>query len=419
MRLIIASLVIATGLLAADTEKTHQDFRAAAAAAYQRKDYAAAKTASEAALALRPDSPQYLRNLAALAALTGDATAAIQRLQQVAALGVSLAIERDPDFAKLQGTPEFVRILRAFAANRESRGVAEVAAELPGRTGIIEGIAFRNRTGDLFLGDVHHRCIWRRDNNGKLARFSAEDEELLGILGLALDEPRGSLWAATSALPEMAGFTTEMKGESALAEFSLVNSELRRVVPVPGDGREHSLGDLIVAPDGTVYASDAKSPVIWQLEPGAEELQKLADSPQFGSLQGMVLAERALIVADFANGLFRIDLGTREITPLRTPPNVTLLGLDGLVAIPGGIVATQNGIEPQRVILIRLNAAKDAITEVTVLAAGLRDFTDLTLITLVNDFPTVVAGSGWDIVETTRAKVPPAHTVRIFQVTLP
>ena len=154
-------------------------------------------------------------------------------------------IERDPDLASLQGTPEFARILHEFAAKRAPQGEAEIVAELPGRTGIIEGIAFRERTGDLFLSDVHHRCIWRRDREGRVARFTAEDEELLGIFGIAIDEPRNTLWAAMSAVPEMAGYTPEMKGYAALAEFNLATSELRRVIPVPVDGREHGLGDLV------------------------------------------------------------------------------------------------------------------------------------------------------------------------------
>jgi hypothetical protein len=174
----------------------------------------------------------------------------------------------------------------------------------------------------------------------------------------------------------------------------------------------------VVAPDGTVYASDSKAHVIWHLAPGAEDLQKLAESPAFGSLQGLAFVDRALIVADFSNGLFSVDLGTRESTPLAPPKNTTLVGIDGLVAIPGGLIATQNGVEPQRVLRIRLDSTQRTITEVTVLAAGQPGLTDLSLVTLVNDVPTVVAGAGWDLMDAAKAKVPPAHTVRVFQVRL-
>lgn len=419
MRHLFLLFVVTVALSAQDAAKTHQDFRAEALAAYQRKDYTAAKEATLAALDLRPDSPRYLHNLAALCALTQDPASALDYLQQIAALGVATNAERDPDLAILQGTPQFARILHDFAVNRAAQGEADLVAELHGRTGIVEGIAFRERTGDLFLGDARDRCIWRRDNDGRISRFTAESEELFGIFGLAVDEPRNALWAAMTALPEMAGYTTAMKGQAALAEFNLATGELRRVVPVPGDGRDHGIGDLTVAPDGALYMTDSKAPVIWQLAPGAEEMQKVADSPAFGSLQGLVIEKRTLLVSDYLNGLLTVDLATGNITALTPPRHTTLIGIDGIVAVPGGIVAIQSGVDPSRVIRVTLTPALDAVTGVSVLAAGLANLTDLSLVTLANGRPTFIAGAGWEGFDPAKTPQPPAHTVRIFQVTLP
>jgi len=398
--------------------QSHLDLRDEALAAYQRKDFPTAKSATEAALALRPDSPRYLRQLAALSALTGQASAAVGYLQRLAALGVTADVERDRDFASLQGSPEFRRAVGALAANRQPQGEATVLAELPGRTGILEGIAYRASTGDFFLGDAHHRCIWRRDRAGRVDRFTVDDEGLLGIFGLALDETRGLLWAALSAVPEMEGFTGELDGQAALAAFSLATSELVHLVPVPDDGRAHGLGDLVVGPDGTVYATDSRAPVIWKLSPGAEEPQILAQSPAFGSLQGLVLEDRILLVADHANGLFTVAVDSGRINALATPPQTTLVGLDGLVAIPGGVVAVQNGVDPQRVLQLTLTPGFAAIARVKVLAANQPHLTDLALITLVNEQPTLIAGAGWEGIDGARLKTPPSRTVRLFQVPL-
>ncbi|MES2697383.1 MAG: hypothetical protein V4773_28210 [Verrucomicrobiota bacterium] len=410
-----AVVLVSLALATLASAQTHADYRLEAEAAYKRKDYPAALAATKDALALRPDSPRYLHNLAALSALTGDAASAYGYLRKLGTLGVVTAIERDPDLASIQGTPEFRRILDQFATNREPRGEAHLFAELAGRTGIVEGIAVRARTGDLFFGDVHHRCIWRRDRAGELTRFTAENEELFGVMGLALDEARNTLWAATSALPEMIGFEPAMKGHAAIAEFDLSNGELRRIIPVPDDGRQHTLGDLCLAPDGTVYATDSASPIVWKLIPDAEEPQKLVDDPAFGSLQGLVLDQGKLLVSDYSNGLCAIDLATGTITVLQPPENFTLLGIDGLATIPGGLVATQNGVTPQRVLRLTLSPALDKIEAVQVLASGQPDLTDLTLITILENRPTFIAGSGWDAVSA-KAKQPAAHPVRLFQV---
>lgn len=396
----------------------HRDYRLEAEAAYARKDYAQAQAALTDALRLRPDSPRYLHMLAAASTLAGDAPGALAALNRIADLGVAVATDRDRDFAALQGTPELRRVQERFADNRTPRGEVHTWAELPGRSGIIEGITYRAKTGELFFGDVYHRCIWRRDRDGRVARYSAEDEELFGVFGLAFDEPRAVLWAATTAVPEIQGYENDMKDVAGLAEFNLVTSELKRVVLLPVDGREHGVGDLVVAADGTVYATDSMSPIIWQLAPGAEEFEIVVDSPLFGSLQGIILEGRTLIVADYSNGLFSVDLDRREVQAIPTPKTTTLVGLDGVVAVPGGVVATQNGTDPQRVLHIALSPDFKSIVSVTVLASGQPELRDVSLLTLVDSVPTVITSAGWAGYEPAPGRTPPTRDVRLLQVPL-
>lgn len=411
-----AFAALACAALSAAWAQSHTDYRTEAEAAYHRKDFPAALAATRSALELRPDSPRYLHNLAALSALTGDEPGAYDALRRLAGLGVVTAIERDPDLAVLQGTPEWRRILDLFAANREPRGEARRVAELPGRTGIIEGIAYRARTGDVFFGDVHHRCIWRRDKEGSFTRFTAENEELFGIFGIALDESRSVLWAATSAVPEMQGFEPAMKGHAALVAFELATGEIKHMVPVPDDGRPHQLGDLCVAPDGAVYATDSASPIVWKLIPDAEEPQKIVDVPALSSIQGIVYERGTLLISDYANGLFTLVPGTGRLAALKAPANITLLGLDGLVAIPGGLVAVQNGTNPQRVLRLALTPELNKLTSVDVLASGLDDFRDLGLVTLVDDRPTFIAHAGWDAFADGKPKPGRGQPVRVLQL---
>lgn len=422
MRLVLTLLLFAGSLQAADDYRTHLALSREAQAAYERRDYPAARKAIQGALELRPDSPRYLQSLAGLSARVGDTDAALAALRRLAALGVSRPVERDPDLATLQGTPPFLKILQQFSENRSPQGEAEVFAELPGRLGIFEGIAFRPKTSDLFLSDVYHRCVWRRDSEGRIARFTAPDETLFGMFGLVVDETRNALWVAMTALPEMQDYTEEMKGHAALAEFNLATSELRRVIPLPGDSQEHGLGDIVLAKNGTLYLSDSKAPIIWELAPGEEELFKFVESPLFSSLQGMVIVDRTLIVADYDNGLFAVDLARDgAVRALGRPQNTTLVGIDGLTLLPDGIAATQNGVDPQRVLRLRLAPDQQSIADVTVLAAAQPGMTDLALVASINDRPTYIAGSGWDdyapAVLTDRQPRP--RTVRIFQATVP
>ena len=419
MRRLVLFFLCAASLAAATATKTHLQFRAEAEAALVSKDYAAARTAYTRALALRPDSPRYLRNLAVACALDAHKDEALDALLRLAGLGIVVRVETDAAFASLQGTPEFTAILEKLAANGAPRGKVDAFAELPSQAGIIEGIAFRESTGDLFLGDVHLRCIWRRDRAGQLTRFTAEDAELLGVFGLALDEKHGALWAATSALPEMSGFTPALKGRAGLAEFDLASGKLRRVRAVPADGRDHVLGDLLIAPDDTIYLTDSAAPIIWELEPGNTQLTKLLESPNFISLQGLAIVGRSLLVSDYSNGLFAINPGSLEVRAIAPPPNTTLLGLDGFISVPGGIIAVQNGIAPQRLVRISLSPDLATVRKFEVLAAALPGLDDLTLVTMAHGRPTFVSASGWEGFAPAKSAHPSAHAVKIFQLAAP
>ncbi len=161
MRRLVLLLISGVALVSAEPVKTHQEWRREANVAVAKKDYVAAREAYAAALALRPDSPRYLHNYAAMCTLTGRNNDALQTLRRLVALGVTTGVEKDEDFAALREMPPYMEIVKKFAANRAPLGKAAVEFELPEEKGIIEGIAYRERTGDFFLGDVHRRCVWR------------------------------------------------------------------------------------------------------------------------------------------------------------------------------------------------------------------------------------------------------------------
>lgn len=98
-----------------------------------------------------------------------------------------------------------------------------------------------------------------------------------------------------------------------------------------------------------IYVSDSTNPVLYRLAPDGEALEPFRVTDQrFVSLQGMALSPGAgarLLVADYALGLFAIDLASRRVSSVSVPSGYTLLGLDGLAGT-GPFIATQNGVNP-------------------------------------------------------------------------
>ncbi len=369
------------------------------AAALERHDPSAALALVEQAAALRPDHPICAVALARLLATAGRPRDAIAALERLARMGLAVPVDDDPAYAPLRDSPDFQAVARRLRANRGPLGPGRILFELPAMTGIIEGITCRAATGDTFFGDVRRRCVWQRRPDGSVRRFSPADAGLFGVFGLAVDEARGSLWAATTAVPEMEGSSPADLMRAALVEFALADGRVRRRAALPADGAKHVLGDLAIAADGTVFATDSLAPVIWRLPPGAAQPERWLESEEFYSLQGVAITRdgRTLLVSDYGNGLFAIDRSTRAVRQLATPPDTTLIGLDGIALVSDDfIVGVQNGTDPRRVVRLRIDLAAGRVCRLEVLERGHPAMADPTLGTLVDGRFVFVGNSGWD-----------------------
>lgn len=395
-----------------------------AATAAQDKDYPAYLTKMEAAVALRSDIPRMLVNLAAAQVASERAEEAIATLERLAALGLNSPVEKSPDFEALRGRKDFDAVVKKLAANMQPKGEGRIEFALREVTGLIEGIAWREKTGEFYFGDVNGRAVWTRNKEGTLRRFTPEGDDLFGVFGIAVDEARTALWAATSAVPAMRGFTPDQDGTAALAEIDLESGAVRRIIPVvrqPGDQQSHVLGDLALAGDGGVYLTDSGAPVLWRLGPGDKDLTPWIENQEFISLQGIVLLPAGgAIVSDHANGLLHVDLESRAVRRLEPPPHATLVGLDGLaLAGDGSVLAIQNGLRPNRVLRIRFDSGADFVTEVTVVESGHITMAAPSLGCIATDGDFFFIGNaGWTRFEDPATRPGGARSVPVFKTKL-
>ena len=217
-------------------------------------------------------------------------------------------------------------------------------------------------------------------------------------LGMRVDPERRVLWVASTAVPQMSGYAPADSFRSGLFRFDLATGALTGRFPTPDDGRAHALGDLILTRDGDVYATDSRAPTIYRVRAGADTLEPFADSPLLLSAQGLALDadERTLYVADYARGLLRIDLDTREVALMPSPDNVLALGIDGLYQVKGELVAIQNGVTPHRVARFALDSSGTRVVSVRVLERARPDYAEPTLGVVVDGALFYVANSQWE-----------------------
>jgi hypothetical protein len=101
-------------------------------------------------------------------------------------------------------------------------------------------------------------------------------------------------------------------------------------------------------------------------------------------------------VADSRRGLFVYDLAQKTLARMDVDDRICVYGIDGLYRYENQLVAVQNGIRPNRVVRLTLDAAGRRVTHATVLAANLPDFDEPTLGVVVGKRFSFVANSQWN-----------------------
>ncbi|HXI03871.1 MAG TPA: hypothetical protein VNI57_11910, partial [Candidatus Saccharimonadales bacterium] len=377
---------------------TLRELTRAALQAHEQGDFATFLEKERAASALVPAHPGLLYNVACGLALTGDAEGSLSALNRLAGMGLSFDVAADGDLASLRG-PRLDAIAERFRRNREPVVRSSVALRLDEKDFLPEGVAWDPVTRSIFVSSVHRGVIVRSGPGGKTSELPPPSSDTrLGIQGMKVDAGRRRLWAGASSLPEVEGFTKEMKGRAAVLMYDLDHPAAPVIFDSPGDGAPHAFGDLALDPDGGVYVTDSFSPVVFRIPAGATAMESWLRTEPYASLQGLAFTPDGseLIVADYTRGLFAVSIASREIRPLPGPENAALAGIDGLYLHDGSLIGIQNGVRPHRVVRLRADAGLGRIVSLEVLEQGHPEYAEPTLGVVVGGDLLYVANSQWE-----------------------
>jgi len=398
--LFVPFLVLSATLLCAQPRffKVAQEAYAQGMVSYEAKDYTASLEHFEQALDLRPNHPGIMYNVAAMSALTGKSENATGILNKIADMNVRFPAEKDPDFAALRGSKAFARVIQRFDSLERPIGNPTVAFTLPEKDLVTESVAFDPKTNAFFVSSIHKRKIVARSSDGKTSDFVRPGQDgLWAVFAMKADMKRRSLYVSSSAMEEMTDFKMEEKGLAGIFQYDIDLGTLTRHYVLSNDKAQHVLGDLVVSTNGDIFATDSRYNAVYRFSPAKPAPEEFIAPGKFASLQGITFSddEEWLFVADYSQGLFRIDMGTRTVDRIAHADTICTLGIDGLYFYQGWLVAIQNGVRPHRVVSLALNEKYDAITEATILAANHPRMEDPTLGTIVGDEFYFIANSQW------------------------
>lgn len=371
----------------------YRDARSELFAAYQKADYPAMRIVARKALAARPGYPGALFNLALAEALDGDASASLQTLQDLLSVGVDFGVADIDEFAALKELLEWGDYEAAVQRLYEPLGFAEVVATLEAGNFVPEGIA-ADADGHFYLGSIRHGDLVRLGESRKTLSTPANGH--WSVFGMRFDSA-GGLWFASSAVPQFANVGEDV-GQSGLFRYDTKRGEISHAALLPESDDPQVLGDLVIASDDVIYATDSLMGVLYRYRVASKTYEAIVDRGVFGSPQGLVLDATAqfLYVADYVGGLYRVTLESGDVEKVAITANVTDYGIDGLYRYGEELIAIQNGIQPHRVVALTLDSDGLSITGARTIAANLEEFDEPTLGFVSGDDFYFVANSHWN-----------------------
>ena len=282
----------------------------------------------------------------------------------------------DEDLESLHGSAEFSRLLTTLERNLQPVAASDRLFTLDQLGLIPEGIAYEPKSGRFFLGSMRSGDIYVVDAAGQMSKFATvQHDGKLAAIGMAVDVARGLLWAVGASFDLVEDFDPAAPVRSGAFGFDLLTGQLRE--KFIADNPTNGFNDVAIAPSGDIYLSGDALSVI---RAGSTMIETVATSmPIYGSNGITVRPDgKRLFVSSYPIGIATVDPGTGESYWLQAPDNVSLYGIDGLYWYQGDLIGVQNGVQPWRLIRLRLDEERMAVTDVRLIEFANEDITPTT-----------------------------------------
>jgi sugar lactone lactonase YvrE len=243
------------------------------------------------------------------------------------------------------------------------------AYDVPGDATFPEGIAYHESEHAFLVTGAGSGAIYRVDlATGEAATLL--EPGLRGpftTIGLAVDD-EGRLWVAGGASGEILRFDDL---EASAADYDATAGP--SMVIAASDADATFVNDVVVAPNGDVFATDSYRPVLYRVPADTGEAEVFVDfdgtafAYQDGfNANGIAITEDGrylVVVASNTGRLYRIDVATRDVSEIALDVE-PLIGGDGLVLAGHTLYVVQNGPDQVSVVTLSEDASEGRLERV-------------------------------------------------------
>lgn len=365
--------------------------------AYEQKEFVNYLTNFIKLDSLHPYHPVILQKLAGAYNLNHQPAKAIACLHQLALVKADTSFINDPDIAGLSNTREMKMVLNLVARQNEPVLKSQLAYTIPEKDLHPEAIVYDHQSQRFYLSSIHKRKIISIDQDGKLEPIvQYPQDSLWAVSGLRCHQ--GYLWATMVSIPQMVDFDSTQLERSALIQIDLNQKKVINTYEVE-DGERHWFGDLNIHPDGTVYITDSRQPILYQLSDKSQKLVPFFTHEKFRSLQGLTFSAsgKFIFIADYANGIFVLDINSGNLhAHYLEISGAVAKAIDGLYFYNNSLIAIQNGLFPKRITQFYLAPDLKQINHYRILERSNPLMDEPTLGDIVGDKFYYIANSPWN-----------------------
>lgn len=339
-----------------------------------------------------PTSAASIRRALGPALEQKDAPKATELLSILADQGFALSKPTQARFAEFVPADRMAELEARFEANARPLLASSIRHALPEALMLVEGIAHDTVSGTTFFATVAGRALWAL--NGDRLDAVPLPPETGSLFGLAIDAKRRMLWIASGTTDPTPKPETAFRG---LIAYDLDGKSLPRLVAMPAGS---SPADIAILKDGSVILADGTSGGLFRCAAPCTQIELLVLPTQLKGPQGIVQSrdERAVIVADYGTGLWRVPLSNpTQMTAISADKAVMIDGIDGLVAHGDRLIAIQNGTQPRRILSLSLSRDSRHLTDLQILERFPADGGEPTLGTMIGNSFVYVADAQWEV----------------------
>ncbi|HET9640353.1 MAG TPA: hypothetical protein VFP12_14230 [Allosphingosinicella sp.] len=332
-----------------------------------------------------------VRRRLAAAVQAKDKAAAGEALRQLAAMGAVLSQAAQAQVSSLIGPEAMAPVAAQFAANGVPIEASRVHALIPAEHDLVEGVAWDSTARRLYATTVVDRALLAV---GPGRTSVAASGGLGSLLGAAYDPVRKRLWVASASVEPTPKADPPFVG---LIAFDPDRPAQPLRIPGPA-GIASTPGDVAVARDGNVYASDGLNGALYRCRPGCRALEVLLEPGTFFSAQGLALSpdQKKLYIADRRYGIAALERSSGRIVQVTGDAGMMLDGIDGLALHGRDLIATQTAYSPARIVRLRLSADGLRVERLEVLERAHPSWGEVTLGAVAGDRFLYVANAQWE-----------------------